>query len=250
MSELTAPLAEVFSSYQGEGPFVGVRQVFIRFRGCPLTCRYCDTAEARGVVGPGRIETVPGSGQWTLVDSPVGVSRLREIVAPLWASAPHHSISFTGGEPLLQAAFIREFLQHWGPARPPTYLDTACLWPSEMQTLAPHIDWVAADLKLPSTLQQPVDYADFTACWQAITGQRLVKIVLMADCPEAELTAACQQLAAIDPQAEVVLQPVSPTRQGVVAPSVAQLFRLAEVAAAVFPRLRMIPQCHRMSGVN
>ena len=36
-------IIEIFSSIQGEGKYVGYRQVFIRFSGCNLHCTYCDT---------------------------------------------------------------------------------------------------------------------------------------------------------------------------------------------------------------
>ena len=39
-------LTEIFLSLQGEGLTTGVPTVFIRFTGCPLRCRYCDTAYA------------------------------------------------------------------------------------------------------------------------------------------------------------------------------------------------------------
>ena len=39
---MTADILEIFSSLQGEGPFAGVKQIFIRFNKCNLTCRYCD----------------------------------------------------------------------------------------------------------------------------------------------------------------------------------------------------------------
>src|SRR5262249_30731890 len=38
-----APVMEVFASIQGEGAFVGEPQVFLRLRGCPVRCRWCDT---------------------------------------------------------------------------------------------------------------------------------------------------------------------------------------------------------------
>ena len=36
-------LSEIFCSLQGEGLLVGTPSVFVRFAGCPLRCRWCDT---------------------------------------------------------------------------------------------------------------------------------------------------------------------------------------------------------------
>ena len=38
-----AKIKEFFTSIQGEGPFVGYKQLFVRFCGCNLSCKYCDT---------------------------------------------------------------------------------------------------------------------------------------------------------------------------------------------------------------
>ena len=45
---MQANLIEIFSSVQGEGRYVGCRQLFVRFEGCNLQCRYCDTENAPG----------------------------------------------------------------------------------------------------------------------------------------------------------------------------------------------------------
>lgn len=37
------PVVEMFSSINGEGQFSGELAVFVRFKGCNLTCHYCDT---------------------------------------------------------------------------------------------------------------------------------------------------------------------------------------------------------------
>lgn len=42
----TLRITEIFKSLQGEASTVGKPTVFVRLTGCPLRCRYCDTAYA------------------------------------------------------------------------------------------------------------------------------------------------------------------------------------------------------------
>jgi 7-carboxy-7-deazaguanine synthase len=84
MNEPAAPrlkITEIFRSLQGEGDTVGFPTVFIRLTGCPLRCRYCDTAYAFG------------GGEWLNLD---------EILDKVRAHATRH-VCVTGGEPLAQA---------------------------------------------------------------------------------------------------------------------------------------------------
>ena len=41
-----ARVSEIFTSIEGEGLFVGKKTLFIRFSGCHLKCRWCDTKYA------------------------------------------------------------------------------------------------------------------------------------------------------------------------------------------------------------
>ena len=73
-------VTEIFLSLQGEAQSVGWPTVFVRLTGCPLRCRYCDTAYAFH------------GGEWrtcTEVLGEVGRHRVRHVCV-------------TGGEPLAQ----------------------------------------------------------------------------------------------------------------------------------------------------
>lgn len=252
----TAEVAEIFASFQGEGPLVGVRQVFVRLRGCELTCRYCDTVAARSRSGPGRLESLPASGRWDEFANPVALETVAGYVLRLAGRFHPHSVSITGGEPLLQAEALARLLPRLKQAGLLTYLDTACCYPEQMALVAPWVDIVSADLKLPSTLAQPLPFDSFAETWRQIRHSRFVKIVVTAAVTADELAAACGRLHRLDRQAEVVLQPVTPPRPGkatgetLLAPTEQQLFTLAEACGQYFPTCRLIPQCHPLLGVK
>lgn len=71
---------EIFHSLQGEADSVGFRTVFVRLTGCPLRCRYCDTAYAFH------------EGDWRDIDAILDTVKSFE--------AEH--VCVTGGEPLAQ----------------------------------------------------------------------------------------------------------------------------------------------------
>ena len=153
-----AHLAEVFSSVQGEGPYVGVRQIFLRFHGCHRRCEFCDSPETVTAWQPAgfkpasfRIETPAGSNHFETHANPVAADELAALIGRLDAPRGlHHSVALTGGEPLMHAAFLGELLpriEHFGLR---TYLETAGDLYRMIEPLLPWLDIAAMDIKLPS----------------------------------------------------------------------------------------------------
>lgn len=120
---------EVFSSIQGEGVLVGRRQIFVRFSGCNLNCNYCDTPRCRDPLY-GTEVTVNGLFQ-----------KIKKLMTP-----DFHSISLTGGEPLLHADFIKYFLEkHYLEA----HIETNGSEPNELVKILDLIKYASVDIKLP-----------------------------------------------------------------------------------------------------
>ena len=120
---------EVFSSFQGEGILIGRRQIFVRFSGCNLNCNYCDTPESRDLH------------YGNLISTDELYSKVNSIITP-----DFHSISFTGGEPLLHSDFIKKFLEEHEFT---SMLETNGTLPRELMKISHLLDFVSLDIKLP-----------------------------------------------------------------------------------------------------
>ena len=125
---MKAPVVEIFSSIQGEGLLIGRRQIFVRFAGCNLDCNYCDTS----------ISKSKNSGTLLTVDE------LVEKIENL-KTDDLDSVSFTGGEPLLYADFIKEVLNKIDIDG---FLETNGTLPDELDKLD-NLKHVSLDIKLP-----------------------------------------------------------------------------------------------------
>ena len=122
---------EVFSSIQGEGTLIGRRQVFVRFSGCNLNCNYCDTSKSRD----------PQFGN--LVSADKLFDQVNKLITP-----DFHSISLTGGEPLLHSDFIKDFLEEHEFK---SLLETNGSLPKELQKISELLDYVSLGYKITRT---------------------------------------------------------------------------------------------------
>ncbi len=244
---IEAPLIEVFSSIQGEGVLVGCRQIFVRFAACNLDCAYCDTAfnEQPNC----RIETQPGSGVFASHPNPFALADLtRQIEGWQQVTAgAHHSLVLTGGEPLLHADILVQWLPEMRTVLP-IYLESNGTLPAELAKMMSLVDYISMDIKGEST-------TGFATPWQAHTDYLMlakdklcqVKLVVDAKTSIDEVVQAAALISRYAPDVPFVLQPrTAGKRPAIAGPA---LLRLQQAAAASHPDVRVIPQIHPLLGV-
>ena len=140
---MNAKISEIFSSIQGEGKYAGICQVFVRFFECNMHCVWCDTPAS---IGDGKRKYTEYS-----------VEDLLNRVDALWDNC--HSVSITGGEPLLQADFLKSFCRALHRGNKKIYLDTNGTLPRALEAIIRDIDIIAMDIKLPSSTRQKAYWA-------------------------------------------------------------------------------------------
>ena len=133
---MKAPIIEIFSSFQGEGLFIGQRQIFVRFAGCNLNCNYCDTNDSKSEKS-GKLMTVEEV-----------LAAIENIRTP-----DCHVISFTGGEPSLYPEFINEIASRTDLK---ILLETNGTLPEKIDSIE-KLDIVSLDIKLPEHFNNDFD---------------------------------------------------------------------------------------------
>ena len=254
--EPTARLIEVFSAIQGEGLNVGTRQIFIRFALCDLRCHFCDSAHTWNAPTTCRIERSPGLRDFEVHSNPVPLTILIKWVERQNLPCLHDSISLTGGEPLLHAPFLKEFLpQVRSLTHLPIYLETGGHRPDQLAMILPYLDSVGMDLKLPSVSGEShwQEHEKFLQICHTSHLDTFVKIIVSNNTDSAELERSALLVADVSPHIPIFLQPVTPlpaseqlTQEPVLAPEPAQVLVWQALMKKFVPHVRVVPQTHKM----
>jgi organic radical activating enzyme len=242
-------VSEIFISFQGEGAHAGRRHLFVRFAGCPLRCRYCDTPEslvpapACRVLGPDGAHVRP---------NPLGPDVLAAEVAALAAAAPPlHALALTGGEPLAQADFLVEWLGGHPPGLP-VLLETAGILPQRLRRVLPWVAIVSLDFKCPSNTGERARWEEHEACLaESVAAGREVYVKMPVDeaTLPAEVARGAELMARLAPAAPLFLTPLTEPDGTRLMIGAASLERLHATASAAHRDVRVLPQLHKVLGI-
>lgn len=181
-------ISEIFNSIQGEGLYLGAHQIFVRSYGCNLSCKYCDT----------KLHSFKEYEPQELFEE----IRHRHNGS--------HSISFTGGEPLLQKDFLKEVLNLTDRSGFVNYLETNGTLPEALEEVIDNLDIIAMDLKLATSGGGDSQW-DNHRNFLRIASKREVflKAVICNSTHEEDLTESISLIRSINKAAILVLQPNS-----------------------------------------
>jgi 7-carboxy-7-deazaguanine synthase len=238
-----ADIVEIFSSIQGEGLYVGTRQVFVRLAGCNLTCAYCDTPDSRRLPKHAMVENTAGKRDFVRIPNPLPPDKLAQHINGL-LTVRHHSISLTGGEPLCQAQAIAQLAPK---LLAPVYLETNGVLYEQLAEVLPYIDIISMDIKLPGIVGQEYWQEHYEFLRRAMSKRVFVKIVVAGQSKAAELSKAFSLVASVDADIPVILQPVTPVNNcKPVSPDTMLAYQ--EQALGLLNDVRVIPQTHKFMG--
>ena len=220
-----ARITEIFTSIQGEGLYVGEEHIFVRFYGCDLSCKFCD--ESRKTFFS---EYTPD-----------------EIIQRL-AKEKGETISFTGGEPLMQADFLKELLPALKEKNLKIYLETNGILKDRLLEVLDYIDIISMDLKLPSSTRLKAYWQEHSMFLrEAVKKQVFVKSIVTRDTHLSDIEAAVSIVKDIDKSIPFIIQPAS--LHGIIE-RIDSLPVFFDKAKEGLSNVRIIPQVHKILEVR
>ena len=235
MDNIKAEIAEIFSSIQGEGIFLGAKQIFVRFKKCNLECIFCD--EKKGL---GAKEYAP-------------LELMKEIKALDAEKGLHHSVSLTGGEPLLYWDFLKSFLKLLKKNKgPKAYLETNGTLPHELAKIIDLVDIIAMDFKLPSSTGERGYWHEHVEFLKIASKKNVfVKAVVTSDTDKEDIEKAILLIKKFHKKIPFILQPASPVRPDDKHIGHDRLLGFLEIGSRNdVNNMRVIPQIHKILKVK
>lgn len=226
--------------------YAGCRQVFIRLAGCNLRCAYCDTP-LPAAPERCRVEQTPGLRDFAYYKNPMPVETA-SLVAHSFDLSLHHSVSLTGGEPLLHPETIYKLAPLLRRTRRGVYLESNGTLPEQLAKVIEWVDIIAMDIKLPSaTGLSPLWEEHRRFLGVAVAKEVFVKIVAGNETTAGEIEKAAQLVQTAGAGIPLVIQPLTKAG-GQIGVSPERLLVFQRIALEKLVDVRVIPQTHKTTG--
>lgn len=217
MQKQSTKIREIFTSIQGEGPYVGQKHIFVRFCKCNLNCAYCDTDFNSQNAKDYNIDDLA----LNLADNDAEV------------------ISFTGGEPLLELDFLKEFLcEYKSKLNKKIYLETNGTLYKNLAQIIDYIDIISMDIKLQSaTGQKNLFFENEEFLKIAQKKETFIKVVFDENISDDEIEKVAYLAKKYNTL--LILQPKMPINKGL------DLDNIYNKFYKKYKNIRLIPQVHK-----
>ncbi len=236
-----ARVSEIFTSIEGEGIFVGKKTLFIRFSGCHLKCRWCDTQYALPL----------DSGTEYQIDE-IEDLIIREL-QPFT-----YKVNFTGGEPLLQTdAVIKlaDFIKKQTNLK--TYIESSCFDSELFSKVLPYIDICKIEFKTDDSKVVENEVYDSLLlneikCLElAVESNKTtyIKIVVTNSTNLESFKNLVYNISKKIKPSDILGFIIQPSH-GVDQPTVNKLLDTYDIVQPMFPEVRIIPQLHKEIGAR
>lgn len=234
-TELTAPINEVFFSYQGEGIYAGIPQIFVRFAGCNLRCNYCDTPKTLKISSDSKYFTTQALFEY-----------IKDIFDKNTKSFYNQkpSISFTGGEPLIYCDFILELINKYIKNKFSVYMETNGSLPEQIKKLYKYCDVVSMDIKFKSACGKDL-FKEHKKFLEVCKNKVFVKTVITKDTDKKEFTKAVSTISAVSNKIPLILQPASFDNE-----TNKKIFEFYSTATLKLNNVRILPQLHKLWNIR
>ncbi len=234
-------VSEIFTSFEGEGVFVGKKTLFIRLSGCHLKCRWCDTKHALPLDSGTDYE----------------LNEVKDLIVKQLQPFTY-KVNFTGGEPLLQTDAVvqlADFIKTHTNLR--TYIESSCFDSELFSKILPYMDICKVEFKTEdSKVVDDGDYDDllsneFRCLELAVKNNKTtyIKIVVTNSTNLESFKNLVYNISKkIDPSyiTSFVIQP----SYGIDQPTVNKLLDTYDIVQPMFPEVRIIPQLHKEIGAR
>ena len=217
MQNQSTKIREIFTSIQGEGPYIGQKHIFVRFCKCNLNCDFCDTD-----FNPKKAKNYTTDELFQELDL-----------------ISCDTISFTGGEPLMDVEFLKEFLKNYKvDLNKKIYLETNGIMFEQLAQIIDYVDVISMDIKLESATGQKTRFIHNEKFLEIATKKEtFIKVVFDNNIIQEEID-FCSNIAK-KYGLLLVLQPKMPMSEDL------ELEKIYDKFYEQYKNVRLIPQVHK-----